>query len=780
MKKRLLFSFICLFVVILKVCAISAYPNCIPIVSGGDTIFITLKGDENCKYATDEEGYTLLSSDKGWCYASIDKYGNAIISNYLLAPKQKRSYQTIQFLQTTPKGIVPNRNGGIINKIGFNDPESSRKKPAIGLRKALIILMQFKDTRFSKNSEDFNRLFNENNYHEDGAIGSVNDYYKWSSYGQLDLKSDILGPYTARQNMSYYGRNEGVGGNDINPYELFSEALENAVKEVNLADYDADGDGYVDNIHIIYAGYGEEAGASSNAIWAHEMTFRTITVQGMKIDRYSCAPELRGNKGSGISRIGPHCHEIGHALGAMDYYDTDYETGGSYQGTGKWDVMASGSWNNEGIAPADFNPYVKIYNFGWTSAQELKSDTINKIDISSVKDNIYQINTGTNNDFFLLENRDGSYFHSAEPGKGLLIFHIGPNLESREYTNTINSTYPQQCYVVCASSKYKQPTSSVNSYGDINSAGCPYPGVLNNTEFSGKSTPAALTFGGKDTGISLSDIHFEESYIVLANGSNDSEVEPDEPPIIPDETYLWGEDFEQLKLPTSWLYKDIIGTGEFKVTTKLSTNDLPESPIAANGSGYAVYSVIPRMVMGEYRTSGSITSPKIKLAEGKRYKFSLSTRKYNKKKNNSSDTLLVSFISGEGKEENIICHEIKSQNSWETVSTSLPDTLLDFSIKIICDVDYGSTLFIDHLRVSEQEDETGIVDNTLLPAFWVEGNNLHVANSKVTLMKIFTVSGVCIYSNILPSDDEIIINLHRGYYIICLGEERKEKVFISY
>ena len=65
---------------------------------------------------------------------------------------------------------------------------------------------------------------------------------------------------------------------------------------------------------------------------------------------YSCAPELRGNRGSGLSRIGVHCHEIGHSFGAMDFYDTDYEVNGEYAGTGQWDLMASGNWNNEGVS----------------------------------------------------------------------------------------------------------------------------------------------------------------------------------------------------------------------------------------------------------------------------------------------------------------------------------------------------------------------------------------------------------------------------------------------
>lgn len=778
MKKRILLLYTLFFIVLSEVYAISAYPNQIPITLGGDTVFISIKGDENCKYATDEEGYTLLQSEKGWFYASTDNLGNVIFSDFMLVPKEKRSIQTTQFLQSLPKGIVPTRISKQHNMVSYSTFESTRK-PAVGSRKALVILMEFKDVKFLKSTADFYRLFNEKDYHEDGAIGSVNDYFKWASYEQLDLNSDIFGPYTAQYNMAYYGRNEGVSGNDKNPYELFSEAIDIIANKVNLADYDADGDGYVDNIHIIYSGYGEEAGASSNAIWAHEMTFRTITVQGMKIDRYSCAPELRGNKGGGISRIGPHCHEIGHALGAMDYYDTDYETGGYYQGTGKWDVMASGSWNNDGIAPADFNPYVKIYNFGWTSAQSLKLDTINVIGKSTKKDNIFRVNTGTDNDYFLLENRDGSSFHSAEPGKGLLIFHIGPYLEGREYTNTINSTYPQHCYVVCASANYRQPTSSVKSYGDINSAGCPFPGLSNNTEFSGKSTPAALAINGKESGISISNIHFEGTDIVFNFGDDNIGGDTDNPPITPDESYLWGEDFEQLKLPTSWVYEDILGNGDFKVTTKLSTNDQPDSPIAANGSGYAFFSAIQKMVIGEFRTSGCISSPKIRLAEGKKYNFSLFVRKYNKKKENSLDVITVCLINEEGKEDTIIRREVNGQYSWEYISVPLTDYYFDFFVKIICDVDYGTTLFIEHLIISEQKHEMCIDDNGNASSFWTNNNYLYIMNRKASKINIFSANGNRIYSKMSRPDDVVSISLNRGYYIICIGDERR-KIYIDY
>lgn len=494
MKKLLVLVLITVVIGAFQAFGIPAYPKRVPIIVDGDTLYLQIKGDEHNKYAMDKDGLALLQTENGWYYATMEKDGRTIPSEFKLTAESKRSRALKNFLETKSQNIKPSL-GNVHNMPDKINVISNT--PVIGQRRVLVIMMQFRDKLFTKKPDDFKRLFNENNYQEDGAIGSVRDYYNYVSYNQLDLQCDIMGPYTSMQNMAFYGSNTTAGGNDQNPYVLFEEAIENVVKEINLSDYDADGDGYVDNVHIIYAGYGEEAGASSNAIWAHEMTFSAITIQGMKINKYSCAPELRGNMGNGISRIGPHCHEIGHALGAMDYYDTNYETDGSYQGTGQWDVMASGSWNNDGICPANFNPYVKVYNFGWAEAKSLQTDAENTIIPYSVKGDIYRLDTGHDNDFYLIENRQQEYFDKAVPGTGLLIYHIGPDIKEKSLSNTINSTHPQQCYPVCAGAKVSRPSSQVQSYGNINSSECPYPGSSQNVLFSDSSIPAALTFNGK-------------------------------------------------------------------------------------------------------------------------------------------------------------------------------------------------------------------------------------------------------------------------------------------
>jgi len=546
--------------------AIPAFPRPVKITIGSDSFYLYLKGDEGCKYAITEDGYTAFQTSDGWYYAMQDINGDVVVSPYKVCSEWNKDFSTKSFLNSLPKGLHVTSSDEITSfNISHNPIGVQKKQEVKGNIKVLIILMQFSDVRFTKTQNDFQRLFNEKNYKEDGAYGSVYDYYDKVSYSQLQLHSDVLGPFTASHNMAYYGGNSSRSRGDMNPKALFDEAIQYATKKTDLSMYDSDLDGYIDNIHIIFAGYGEEAGASSNAIWSHEMTFRTETIDGMKIDHYSCSPELRGNNGEGISRIGPPCHEIGHALGAMDYYDVDYQTGGYYEGTGDWDIMASGSWNDDGARPADFNPYVKAYNFGWVDVQCLNLASQNTIMPSTNINNIYRIDTPVSGDFFLLDNRQSTDITGAEPGKGLLIFHIGPQLSQKAQSNTINATYPQQCYIVCASAREAFPKASPSSYGSISSAGCPYPGTTNNTSFTDKSTPAALCFNGHNAGFSITNIQqMNDGSISLffSEQSGGEEPNPDDNEDDLNEyngQVIWSDDFEirNKDFSHSWIQEEL-------------------------------------------------------------------------------------------------------------------------------------------------------------------------------------------------------------------------------
>lgn len=520
--KRLCLSFMASMVSIVA-SAISAYPWKIPVQVNGQEIFIYLFGDEHRKRAETADGYTIIQNDQQqWCYARLNEQLQLEASQWQVGITHNDDAEFDSFINKTPLHLT--------SKNWQDQPTKSseqRQSAAVGERRMLIILMQYKDLEMSKSKDDFDRLFNQEGYQEDGAQGSVRDFYLSASYGQLLLKGDVYGPYTASQEMSYYGKNSVTNNySDVNAYELFVEAITAVEQDVDLSQYDGDGDGFIDNVHIIYAGYGEEAGGPANAIWAHEATFyRPYVIQDLKIDHYSCAPELRGNKGSGISRIGPHCHEIGHALGAMDYYDTDYTTNGEFPGTGMWDVMASGSWNNDGITPADFNPYVKAYNYGWITPKVLPVGNISIAPSYQDAENYYMLRSSEFGDYYLIENRSKDSWGDGLPGEGLLIFHIHSDLPYS--ANEINAAAPQKCYIVCASSTNRQPNGLPSSYGNVNSDGCPFPGSSGNKNFGKNTTPMPFYWSGEECKIDLSNITLQaDGHITLTNESEDAGYVP--------------------------------------------------------------------------------------------------------------------------------------------------------------------------------------------------------------------------------------------------------------
>lgn len=488
--------------------AVPAYPGLIQYKqANGKTLAIYLKGDEKVKWATTEDGYTIMMNSKGvYEYAVQDMKGDLQLSGVEVNNIKERTATEKELLSKVSKGLYysPSQLSMMKSIWDIKSAEAQKAFPTTGSRKLICILMAFKDKPFTKTQSDFNNLFNQVGYNTGGATGSVKDYYLENSWGQFDLTVDVFGPYTASQNMSYYGGND-ANGNDKNPRALVTEAINAADAAANYANYDNDGDGTVDGVYVIYAGYGEEAGASADAIWAHAWNITPVTKDGKTISKYSCSAELRGNSGTTITTIGVICHEFGHVLGAPDYYDTDYSTGGQFEGTGKWDMMASGSWNNNGVTPAHHNAYTKVKIYGWATATVLSSAT--NVTVKPVKDNksFYQINSTTSGEYWIMENRQQVGFDAYVPGHGLVIYHVHKDIATASSSNNINATYPQKMYPVCASATSNPGTTS-SSYGSINSTGCPFPGSSNKTSFTDATTPNMKSWAGANTNSPMTNI----------------------------------------------------------------------------------------------------------------------------------------------------------------------------------------------------------------------------------------------------------------------------------
>ena len=481
--------------------AVPAYPN--PICysqPNGDTLTIKLKGDERIHWYESIDGYTLLKNQAGYLtYAELDIYGNLEASKFIATNINERSFSVNLFLNTIEKKLFYSENqknillqvweieNDVIKNIKENETNQSKATALIGTYKILCALVEFQNKTFTKTKIEFDNLMNQLGYSIGGASGSVRDYFREVSYGLFDVNITVCGIYTAPQNESYYVSNTSV---------LARWAAEQiaAEPEIDFSDYDTNGDAIVDGFHIIFAGQGQESTGDTETIWSHKSMFSPNVIQnGKSLNVYSCSPELRA--ANAINVIGTICHEMGHVFGAPDFYDTNYETGGEFDGTGNWDIMASGTWNGnpKGSKPAHHNMYTKSILFGWVNPIVLSTpQTITNMPNSAENTVAYRINTSTNNEYYLLENRQKIGFDATIPGSGLLIYHVHSGVNS----GAVNATHPQKMYPVCAERNFTTMPNSVSSYGEINSAGCTFPGTTNQTIFTYNSAPPMKSWVG--------------------------------------------------------------------------------------------------------------------------------------------------------------------------------------------------------------------------------------------------------------------------------------------
>lgn len=472
MRNKFLFLAI-LFVPVCSLFAVPAVPWAVEkIQPDGTKISVFLRGDESENWMESADGYTLMYDSLQYVvYAQTDGLGNLQPSNIKFGNNTKPNANIIKGLRYSKAQT------NTLMQIERMTKSATIQRTVTGNVKALCVLAAFSNRAFVKTNAEFDALMNQVGYSVGGAKGSVRDYYYENSYGLMNLEVTIVGPVTLPQTTSYYA---------TRGYEFANEVINLSDPLVDYSEFATNGQ--VESFHIIFAGYGDEVIEDGQQIWAHVETFETAVIKdGVSLSRCSCSPELRNDSGSNITYIGVVAHELGHVFGAPDYYDID-DSG--YTGSGNWDLMAGGTWNDMGRQPATINPYQKI-QFGWITPQILTTgSTISNMPASANSPVIYKITVNASGEHYLLENKQQVSFDTSLPGHGLLIWHIAANVAS----NAPNDSHPLQVYPVCASSTTAIPTNIPSSYGAINTTGCPFPGRSGKTEFSDSSTPQAFTW----------------------------------------------------------------------------------------------------------------------------------------------------------------------------------------------------------------------------------------------------------------------------------------------
>lgn len=477
--------------------AVSAYPGIIKVAQAdGTEISIRILGDERANFTTTADGYPIILNYVTGNYEyAVANGGKLAPSGIVAADAGKRSAKADALLSAIDKEALA-KLAVSERRSSVTAPANLRKGPKriltnnfphFGEQHSIIILMEFNDKEFSVVGDDPKQFYtdcmNEEGFtYKNGATGSARDFFIASSQGLFKPTFDVYGP--VKINYGQHDAGQGTYNTSINMGTFVKAAVQGLDSEVDFSQYDHDGDGYVDNVYIIYAGLGSADSRDSRVIWPHAFDMRewginVTTNDGVKIGSYTCSNEVDGQRTSMPDGIGTFVHEFGHCLGFADHYNTEnsYDT---YH-PGEWDTMAAGSYNNNSNTPPLYSSY-ECYELGWLKPEPLTGQTEGIETLPNLGDShkAYKIDVpGKENEYFLLENRQKTGWDKYLPHHGMLIWHIDIDQTAWDENEVNNVSSHQRVDIVEANGR---PSGS-----EYYQTGVPFPGANNVTEYSFKA-----------------------------------------------------------------------------------------------------------------------------------------------------------------------------------------------------------------------------------------------------------------------------------------------------
>ena len=272
----------------------------------GSKVTVLFKGDEFFKVTTTMDGAAVTLGEDGYLRYVIYENGTRRVTDYKVGDKNVPSStiaasRNIPFAELQQNALDKRREYSEIRAMRNQNRNFATKTGGDGLIKAVVILVEFSDLKFSQGTlERFDNLLNQEGYSDNGATGSARDYFK-AQYGDLaDFHFDVFGTYTAPKGYAYYGGN-GYSGSDAHPDELVAEACKALDDQIDFSEYDMDGDGTCDFVFMFFAGNDEADNTAlyEDNIWSHAWVIdyydSNLVLDGVRISDYACTSELRVN-----------------------------------------------------------------------------------------------------------------------------------------------------------------------------------------------------------------------------------------------------------------------------------------------------------------------------------------------------------------------------------------------------------------------------------------------------------------------------------------------------
>jgi M6 family metalloprotease-like protein len=241
--------------------------------------------------------------------------------------------------------------------------------PSTGDVKVLVFAIDFPDKPLTSNDPSVSEIDLAFNGQSDQLdYESVNSYYLKSSYEHLNLTADVFGYYTMSQTSSYY-KTENDKFYETDPYTgeyvygddeviyvesvIIDELLSYYDDQIDYSQYDANHDGFIDGIYIVY---NHPSDGDSDLWWAYQYNYyNNQSYDGVSPDYYMWASNDFLYEGDDDLNARTFIHETGHMMGLDDYYDYYTEDTVNEGGLGAYMMDY-----NEG----DHDPFSKIL-LGW-------------------------------------------------------------------------------------------------------------------------------------------------------------------------------------------------------------------------------------------------------------------------------------------------------------------------------------------------------------------------------------------------------------------------------
>jgi M6 family metalloprotease-like protein len=433
---------------------------------------LSIFGDDSYARTETADGYTVVynSADNTYYYAVLSPDGSAFLSSgikaggkiptglakHLVLPPseiRKISAANRSALDGERQARWKNRvqaaqklRAAARNEVALGADEAAQANiqaaPVVGEIKGLTILVQFPNdprtpptdpVNFPVDQQKIIRYCNQAGYTENGNTGSVSDYFKDQSLGQLNYTQIVTEIVTMPEPRNYYNFSDYPTNSRFRD-DASRVLTTDAIKVLQARGFDftglsTDREGRAFATNVFFAG--PDSGVWAQGLWPQQWSLENPLQVGTEAIPVSIFNFQIVNLENTAPTIGTFCHENGHLI--LDYPDL-YDIEG--EGVGEHCLMGSGNQLNDERTPSPLNAYFKDI-VGWGNVIDLTTRDYATLSLPTTGNIAYRISKpATTKEYFIVENRGaGDKWARYSKDKGIAIWHIDEekdgNLRSR-------------------------------------------------------------------------------------------------------------------------------------------------------------------------------------------------------------------------------------------------------------------------------------------------------------------------------------------------------------